>query len=342
MRRRRQSQNLDSLLDTMANVVGILVVLVAVTQVSVGEALDRIRARGSARAVGEAELARAEAERRALDEALEDAEGAWRLATEASDPDNWLTEDLEDLLERYDALPDRDAPDELTAEALLERARLARSELAEKSEARAEAERRVAQLDDLISDVPTERRPKIARLPDPKPPPPGSREVAFLCREGRLIEVDPERMFAELRVMVQEAVGPGASHRAVRWEERDWLINLWKKQYAGARDVGWALVEGENGMFHANVDWRDVTAGEGRYALGRAASRYSATLARYRPDDHYLRFYVWADCFDTYLEARYLGEAKGFKVSWMPLEVDDVLGFEMTGRGPRPRRILVD
>ena len=38
------SQNLDSLLDTMANVVGILVVILAVTQISVGEAMKRIRA----------------------------------------------------------------------------------------------------------------------------------------------------------------------------------------------------------------------------------------------------------------------------------------------------------
>ena len=37
------SQSLDSLLDTMANVVGILIVLLAVTQMTVGDAMDRIR-----------------------------------------------------------------------------------------------------------------------------------------------------------------------------------------------------------------------------------------------------------------------------------------------------------
>ena len=35
------AQNLDSLLDTMANVVGILIVLLAVTQMTVGDAMDR-------------------------------------------------------------------------------------------------------------------------------------------------------------------------------------------------------------------------------------------------------------------------------------------------------------
>ena len=42
-RRHTDSQNLDSLLDTMANVVGILVVLMAVTQMTVNDAMKRIR-----------------------------------------------------------------------------------------------------------------------------------------------------------------------------------------------------------------------------------------------------------------------------------------------------------
>ncbi len=42
-RRNTDSQNLDSLLDTMANVVGILVVLMAVTQLTINDAMKRIR-----------------------------------------------------------------------------------------------------------------------------------------------------------------------------------------------------------------------------------------------------------------------------------------------------------
>jgi len=43
-RRRRQSDdgNLDSLLDTMTNVVGILIILMAMTQIGVGDAVQRI------------------------------------------------------------------------------------------------------------------------------------------------------------------------------------------------------------------------------------------------------------------------------------------------------------
>ncbi|MFP6605411.1 MAG: hypothetical protein VCC19_02445 [Myxococcota bacterium] len=47
MRHRRREgagdQNVDSLLDTMANVVGILIVLMAVTQLTVNDAMKRIR-----------------------------------------------------------------------------------------------------------------------------------------------------------------------------------------------------------------------------------------------------------------------------------------------------------
>ncbi|MDH4017798.1 MAG: hypothetical protein OEV20_10710, partial [Actinomycetota bacterium] len=48
--RRADAQSIDSLLDTMANVVGILVVLVAVTQLSLGDAIERIRERAGERA----------------------------------------------------------------------------------------------------------------------------------------------------------------------------------------------------------------------------------------------------------------------------------------------------
>ena len=45
MRRRKSSSqgSLDSLLDTMTNVVGILVILLTVTQLGVGDAVQRIR-----------------------------------------------------------------------------------------------------------------------------------------------------------------------------------------------------------------------------------------------------------------------------------------------------------
>ena len=49
-RKHEQSQNLDSLLDTMANVVGILVVVMAFTQIQVGEAVRRIHNSEVARA----------------------------------------------------------------------------------------------------------------------------------------------------------------------------------------------------------------------------------------------------------------------------------------------------
>ena len=44
-------QNVDSLLDTMANVVGILVVLMAVTQMTVNDAMKRIQVWESEEAV---------------------------------------------------------------------------------------------------------------------------------------------------------------------------------------------------------------------------------------------------------------------------------------------------
>ena len=70
-RRRGDAQNLDSLLDTMANVTGILIVLLAVTQISVGDAMTRVRDDLDQRPeLSPASLAQAEAEARSLQETL--------------------------------------------------------------------------------------------------------------------------------------------------------------------------------------------------------------------------------------------------------------------------------
>ena len=69
-RKGSEGQSLDSLLDTMANVVGILVVLVAVMQLAVGDAVERIVEEGVLQSVTLPEVEAMEEEREAVAEAV--------------------------------------------------------------------------------------------------------------------------------------------------------------------------------------------------------------------------------------------------------------------------------
>ena len=76
MAARSPDQNLDSLLDTMSNVVGILVVLVAVTQLSIGDAVERITGeRNASEPVSAEALAQGAQEAENIEAAIVAAEG---------------------------------------------------------------------------------------------------------------------------------------------------------------------------------------------------------------------------------------------------------------------------
>jgi hypothetical protein len=55
-----------------------------------------------------------------------------------------------------------------------------------------------------------------------------------------------------------------------------------------------------------------------------------------------MRYFVWPDSFDIYLEARYLAESQRYAVSWTVLDLDENVGYELTGRGDRIPPDLVD
>jgi len=337
-KRRDDSQNLDSLLDTMANVVGILVVLVAVTQLSVGDAVDRIRAEAEAHQVSRETLEKADLEQEEVAAALADAAERW-LAVESGALENaWLLERTDSLLEELEALA---GPDEFRgrdAQGLRTSVGRTQTAIARLEKKIKESEGRTARLDRLVKGLPPETRPKIARLPDPRPPPDGSRAIAFFCRYGRIVAVDIDAMQGALREGIREALGEDRMPQPDDWP---WLINLFDKQFTGSEGVSWRVRAGEQGTLFADVRWDEKEQGEGRLELELAESAYRRVLSGHSPRNRYARYYVWSDSFEIYLEARYLAEAEGFPVSWMAVSSDLDVGIELTGRG-QTRRIMID
>jgi len=336
-RRAAQDQNLDPLLDTMANVVGILVMLVAVTQLSVGEAVERIRERGVDLVIEAWMVEEAEQERARIEDALVSAKGELAAMPPTEKRRGMLLEEANPALEILEALPGRDELAGLNAEALRRRIEQDTEEVEQLKASVADGRRRLLRLNEVLTDLPAERRPKIARLPDPRPPPPGYKEAAFFCRYGRVDDVDLEAMKQLLHIGIRDALG---QDRRVERSDRPWLVNLFRKETFGEEGFYWTFRASEKSRLFADVAWRDRSQGEGVSDLRLGDSAFQGALTELKGQRRFLRFYVWTDSFDAYLEARYIAEQQGFSVSWLAVDAEDEVGIDLEGGRRAP--ILID
>ena len=195
------SENLDSLLDTMANVVGILIVLMAVIQLTVGDAMDRINVFDSdeGRSLRDEQL-EIEAELAAL--------GPAALAEMLS------LDRLRATLRALRADPDAarlrtDAASASTAAAAsaAEMRRLER-EVSEKRRQLVAMRVRVEGREGDDPDAPVE-----LRLPDPRPAPPNADPVVVVARYGRVLDPDLEALESKMNSAIQAWLAAGKGMR---------------------------------------------------------------------------------------------------------------------------------
>jgi hypothetical protein len=329
--------NMDSLLDTMANVVGILVVLVAVTQLSVGDAVERIRDANTNALVDVTVVEATLSEKTSVEDAIVSAEGELDAMAPTAKRAGMLLEEAQPLLDELQALPGRDPLDGIGAEALRARIDREAAEIDRLASRVADGRSQLLRLDEVLTEVPTEIRPKIARLPDPRPPPSGAREVGFFCRYGRVQAIDVDAMKSRLYQGIEDALG---DDRTIVWEDRPWLRNLFGKESFGDPNFYWSFRDQEGRSFFADILWRDERNGEGLAELRSAALGFREALEKQPVAGHYLRFYVWPDSFEVYLEARYIAEAEGFDVSWLAVDEENEVGIDLMGG--RQQRVLID
>ncbi len=310
------SQNLDSLLDTMANVVGILVVVMAVTQISVGQAMERISAFASE-------------EITALRETSEALASEWHgTESEAAGTQRRL----EALASDLQALRGQPAVATSATAASVARRERAVARLEEEIALRREglAALRVS-LEDFRGGpaVPVNE----LRLPDPRPAPYGTTRVDFFTRHGRVLPVDfeglKERLFAELRREFR--LGGRIDDVARHFVEND----------IGDESFRWR-VYGRGGRTLAELHWRRTDLGERGARLAAPSSAYRRALSQLDPSRHYLVFTAWSDSFDAYLAARRIAEEQGFAAGWEAFDAREELAGILTGDTRDPNPIPID
>jgi RNAse (barnase) inhibitor barstar len=340
--------NLDSMLDTLTNVVGILVIVLVAVQLSSQEAASRIAAaveKIDPQEVQRLEEAAAEAKR-----AAEEKAAAIRAERQAVRNPRAELSKLEAELKIEEDLARQAAARAAAAREQRQReqaeaekaAAMAAAEVAKREEARAAAAKRLAKLEREYDSlpVPAALPAKQVRLPDPRPAPPDVKQLRVLCREGRIwiVDIDALREKAMRRadyVVRSQRLDPDGD----RWiPDRQTFFEKFNEAPVKAGGFSMTLDAAANSSLVRLV----LNRGRGEEADDtiRGSGELARALRRVTPATHIVRFFVWPDSFEAYLKLREYTGRQGFAAGWEPTTADDEyfigLGKYLVGEKPPP------
>lgn len=333
-RRNQDRGSFDSLLDTMTNVVGILIIAVAVTQVSVGEAVRRTRQPVvNLPEVSEEQLTKAKEQAAELRELLAKLREKWgKLRAQAAD-EPADKERIDPLIAKLRKELDADAD----IKAKMADIRKALRELTQREK---EVDRRLQavqkerdRLQALVDTMPPPPPPIFVRLPNPRKAEAGMTLIGIACRHGKLYPLSERlgvRLEAEFRKVMRKPTG-----RAVPGKSDYPRIEAWFR----SRDIGddhfrIRITAHPSDLLLEYVPRR--TAGWSAEVLDRKGSPFAVWLDGIDARRQYVFFAVWPDSFRAYLKAREkLGNRKiGGRLSkvpagWRPFDNSDGLRISL-------------
>lgn len=328
LRRRELPDNLDPLVDTLFNVVGILVFIVALTQLQLGDAIERLVDLESDAAVEARAASRARRQRDAEVARLKE-----QLATLAPTRDAILARsggDISDGLLEIDRALSSLAEGALSPDPKKTRnQKVTEKALAAQQKKTADAKAQLAQRERHRAELARVPKELVARLPDPAIV--RGEEQWILCRYQQCFLTDRKGLVEQ----GSRAVGRILHHNqleTIRADEFESLAHHFRKRVVGIGNFRWQIVTEKRPR--ARLAWQAENNGLDRTEIesGRALR---AWLAQRSPDRDFIRFQVWSDSFEAYLAAREVIEAEGFRAGWRGFEANQELDLQLTfGRRP--------
>ncbi|HBJ36356.1 MAG TPA: hypothetical protein DDZ51_16720 [Planctomycetaceae bacterium] len=321
---------LDSLLDTMTNVVGILVLVLIITQMSVAEVVSRITAENRVAPEQVEELSEV------LRKKQEEQDELQRIMVDPLNVDaERQLEELEkkkELLERRKQLlaaknkerneyamkldQDRQTAKKNTTE--IEETKVKRDELTQLITTMATQK---AELEARLEKTPNVKAPPAVEItvPDPRPAPSGTKPLLFVCSANSLYPLDVEffRGRAELRAKeIIARLGLDRDPKAGINPE------LFTKPFERLKDQN-DYFEAEYFVLNELSPRIRLKPRSGRgiseREVGSARSRFrSQGVASINPQQFYARFFVLPDSHEVYVTARAAFTDAGILSGWDP------------------------
>jgi hypothetical protein len=349
-----EDDGLGSLLDTMTNVVGILVLVLIATQLGVKDAVDRI---------SESDLV--------TPEALEQARETLKLTAQQRDilqtqlRDSRVTDSetvkvkLQDLRRQRDAAKqnlqqeqgivnqfavklDGDKKKAATAKKTIADSLKAKEQYAVLSREVTQALEEEARLKALLSKTPVQKAPpaKIVTLPDPRPAPKGVQPLYFLCTRNRVFPIadDDVRMVArkQAELIVK---GKGLFGGPEVGVNKEGLLREFAKVAHDLPDKFFKVELYASGIYPRLRFIPSDKSGASLREIRTPRSRFHKMLNTVDPRKYYARFVVLPDSYEVYLAAREVMNRKGVLAGWDPQAADWQFTTHLGGSvlfGPKP------
>jgi len=320
---------MDSLLDTMTNVVGILVILLVVTQLGVRSAVSRIQSRLPE--VDATQLQKIKKEHNSLRSSLEITRKEWLsqepvfkqnknlLATLNKNIDPGVKKKVEDSQLKVQSLTKEIAANEKKESVLKLELEKMKKELERVKKELAESKKQ------MVPPV------NIVRIPDPRPAPLKSKGEWFVCKNGRIEFVDVDGIAAvaarRLAMMkLQLKYGKvGMSSKLVNKNSRTTSTF----EYDGKKVVDYfkrnkiiinrQVVSAYKRDYHSTC-WMalDLNTKRGENIVGAARpwSKYRKNLSAVKKRGNYAKFLVYPDSFELYLKVREIANTMRVPAGW--------------------------
>lgn len=321
---------LDSLLDTMTNVVGILVLVLIMTQLGVSETINEVTAKSK---VTEEDIETAKAKMATLtQEQTQLAEQTESLSDFDLDAAKEQLKRLQQLLEtRKKLLADQaKAANEFALALEHDRKTAAKNEkeIADTRKKREELQgnleeslARRAELKALLDRTPRRSGPaptKVVTIPNPRPAPEGARQVLLICAGNRVypMNLDGIRKDAELRAkqLITRLKLNLDPKKGIDPEKFSKVYTKFKNSTDDFFDVEYYVADNRWPRLKLTPNGKGATEDE----LRKTNSRIRRLLATLDPQKFYARFYVLPDSFDVYLTARQVLSQAGVLAGWEP------------------------
>ena len=306
-------------MDTITNVVGILVLILVMVTLNIKKTVERIRQEDPSQfGVSEEMLAEIQQQEQQQRETVQE------LQVRVFGLDVQLEQDQAAVQEQQKQLEElrRDMPKVKPETKPLQEVQKLVEERKKKQE---QLQEQLATVDADLEAVKAELgqtpetkapAPKIVRLPNPRDAPKGAQPILFICREGRLMFFDPEELKDRVKKRVQYLMRPFVAKAGAGGEiDCEKLVESYNKDALSDQEFRSRLVV-EN--FNLVLIYEYRGAGETPDRLRNPSSRFQAVVRRMDPQKSYARFLVWPDSFDVYVEARNVCDQRGTLAGWGP------------------------
>ena len=321
MRRPKASPpgNFDSLLNTLTNAVGILLILLAVAQLGVGNAVDRIQ-------------------REVKDTSNEELDAVEKRLTDARSA---IAQNRQDLRTLEAAVPlDRKNLESHRKEIARLKLELSKFEetgsnvdaiqkqLDERQNAVKDLEAKIAQSERDAASLKArlEATPlpgpapeaKIVTLPNPRSAPPNARPLEIVCQHGRVVPYNEQA----LRKIAQDRINKAESElKTADGIDCEALKALFEDDDIGNGFFRLKVVH--DGKMPELVALHREDVGDTVEDIDKVTSLFRDTLRDVDRRQEWVRFHVFPDSFAVYLAARDVATRRlGMSAGWQPLEAD--------------------